>query len=224
MLTGMSGTEDRYLSFAMKRGWALLATLVMRLTDLFEQADSEFSGAWRHAILNVLRPAEALARRLLVLQASMQREETVALRERPFPAGLQRRLKRKPRARRKARLPLIEPIRIAHLMGNARRGPVPSICRKPMPNPNTRTAEQQLHTLKLRFEGLRHACDKPEYYVRNILKWTRSRQRGSRFLPIRTSCLPARGMNRLGAEASECLLEVHDYARQVHWPPWPPSA
>ena len=220
--TGMSPQTKRHEERAAQRGWALLEVLVARLALMLGAAGPLSSRPVHTAILRLLRPAEALARRLLLLKAANSKGFRLAPSTSPFPATTKQ--WRKIRAGGKApRLRLLEPIRVRFADHDAPATIVPSICRRPSPARQRNGDAMPVCGLKRRLDGLKHAIEKPEHYVCSIHKWMISKRRKGRLLPVRTSRLPTGVARGLDSGDRECLEDIHHFARQADWPPWPPG-
>ncbi|MEE2878022.1 MAG: hypothetical protein VX593_03370, partial [Pseudomonadota bacterium] len=181
----MISGHDHHDDIAVQRGWLIVRWILIQLTTLMRRADhASGAGTVRLTALRLLRPAEAIARRLFVLMASKYPRLPAPARR---PAARRRRKAHRPQtnADRQPAFRLIEPIPdpTKRTSGNARA--IPNLCRKPPPLAQQAKNSRGLASLELRIAALAHAFENQSHYIRNTLRWTVSRRRFGRYMPVR---------------------------------------
>lgn len=211
----MTELADRHANQAAGRGWQALARLVSAMLVLLERAGLSIHARRLH-VLRLLRPAEVLARRLLVLMAAGLKEP-VAVRDRqPLPdtAGWS--------AQRNGPQPFgfVEPLAggFSNWFGISagREASRPSCSAG---DEATGRVEAGLERIRARLAALQAVLDDPRRQAKRVARWMRAGGQARRSLPICMARPPGGRPGHLDRDTVSLLLDLHHFARTVEWPP-----
>ncbi len=215
----LDSDAERCLAF----NWPRLAALVTRIAVLVGVAD-RLPGTLRNQALRLIRPAESMARRLLILMAVRENGDLSPARggiARTGPAS--RRMARTASAPRKEghNLPLLDPIRIPTWTSNppyAKLGP--RIWRLGMewtylPQESEAETDYPAQPVRRRLARLQAVLDDREKHVARMRRWLarrRAADRPGRITPLRIGRPP--GYCRRGPDAlvHSALLDLSFFA------------
>ena len=206
---------DQYATGCLERAWPHLAALVARIARLLG-GDGPFTRALRSQALKLIRPAESLARRLLILKA-VQRSLAPAGPARPgtippAPPAASSRRPQPPRLALTEKLPRCD-----------------WISETPFPEPeprtrhvldNARLAEQVSGALTLsRLAALQDVIARPAHHAARMARWlARNVKPGSRRpYPLAPGTPVGAVKHPPDPAADEALRDAHYYVRKTFW-------
>lgn len=205
---------DRYALACLDATWPRLAALVALLRTLCG-GNNPFTRALRSQVLKLLRPAESLARRLLLLKAMQQpapAAPNLAGTAPPPPSPAAPRRPQPPRFRLTEPLPdgswlsetpFPEPEPRQHLVLDAARLAEPVIAAPTM----------------TRLDALEDVLARPAHHARRMAAWLRSHNEpdGRRIYPLAPGTPRGAVKRPPDSTVDEALRNAHYYARQAFW-------